>query len=141
MVEPNMARVFRDMIRAISRHAPDLVQNDDAGLLAFVDKQYHECRRKLEANPDDETERVGMFIFAAGLLAFGRFEVDIIDAILTRPTLKGSIDRLANTVPVLLPLPDDLNPSRDPAAVRRWLEANRYRLAFSEELGRFVLTG
>lgn len=141
MVEPNMARVFRDMIRDLFRHAPKAVQQDDAALLAFLDEEYRRCRVKVEQDPSDETERVGLFIFASGLLAFGRLDADIVDAILTRPTLKGAIDRLAGTVRVLLPLPDDADPSKDPGAVRRWLEANRCRLAFSEELGRFVLTG
>ena len=139
MVEPNMARVFRDMVRDLFRHAPKAVQQDDAALLAFLDEEYRRCRMKVDQDPSDETERVGLFLFASGLLAFGRLEADIVEAILSRPTLKGSIDRLAGTVPVLLPLPEDADPLRDPAAVLQWLDDNRHRLAFSEELGRFVL--
>ena len=106
-------------------------------MVEFLRNEYNLCKLALQSDSNDINERIGLFIFAAGLLAFGQLSAEFVGAIVKRPKQAGGIDRLSGTVRFMLPMPDSIDPSNDPDTVLRWVEANAHRLAFSEELGRF----
>jgi len=135
------SRFYRTAVRQLCRqYTPTPGKDPDEDLLDYLQSNYEEAKTRLEPltadnrrDPDNMARRGARFVFAAGLLAYGRLDVaeDLLDCL---PS-SGGIRKLALALKALLPLPEELHPLRDPEGVWLWLRRHRDRLQWSEEVG------
>lgn len=138
--KPNLH--WRDIIRAGMCRAP----TDDADFLEFCTQAYAEEKGTLEdvlARGGSEQEisgaHLGVYLFALALLTYGRFDV-IGDVLENVPPYPHPANRgLAGAVNQLIPVPAELRAGKSPREVLAWIRANKSRLRWDEDAGRFVL--
>jgi len=146
MAKETPSRLYRTAVRqALFRYVPRAANDPDAELLTYLETHYAAEKASLASAkagraPEKEIAalRNGLFVFAAGLFAYGHVEAaeDVIDCI---PS-SGAIRNLALALQAMLPLPTDLNPLQDPERLRGWLRDHRGRLRWEESSGTYVAT-
>ena len=126
-------------------HAPSDVDADEH-FRQYLENYYGEEKQRLEylvtrGSPEAEVTaaRNGLFVLASGLLAFGR--LDVVEDVLRNIPSTGGVRRLALGVKAMLPLPEDLDPIRDTELVRAWVQANRTKFKWNEQIGKYLDQG
>lgn len=140
----NPARYWRDTLAAhfLRANPPPPGTDPDDHFCALVDTTFTDARRKLDAASDRERANAEVAVYVSGLalLTYGR--LDVLPFVLKHvPPEASPLRALVSSVASLIPLPPWLSPRTDPPAVAAWLEAHWDDLRWSEEDGRFLVTG
>jgi hypothetical protein len=140
----NPARYWRDTLASsyLRKSTPPPGTDPDDHFCALVDTTFTDARRGLEStNPKTQAAAsVAVYVSGLALLTYGR--LDVLPYVLKHvPPEPSPLRALVSSVASLVPLPPWLSPRTDPSAVAVWLEAHWEDLRWSEEEGRFVLTG
>jgi hypothetical protein len=140
----NPARYWRDTLAAhyLRANPPPPGIDPDDHFLTMVDTTYTDARRGLEAETPKQRSAAAVAVYVSGLalLTYGR--LDVLPHVLAHlPPESSPLRTLVSSVTALVPLPQWLSPRTDPSAVAAWLEAHGEDLRWSEEDGRFVMTG
>lgn len=140
------SRLYRTAVQqTLTQYRPTGGVEPDEDFLDYLRSGYAAETARLEsltaADPtagESLAIKNGLFVFAAGLLAFGR--IDVAEDLLDYLPSSGGIRKLALVLQALLPLPDDLHPWHDPEAIRIWLREHKDRLRWDEAQGLYVTT-
>jgi hypothetical protein len=140
----NPARYWRDTLAAhfLRANPPPPGTEPDDHFLAMVDTTFTDARKGLESTNEKQRANAEVAVYVSGLalLTYGR--LDVLPYVLKHlPPETSPLRSLVSSVAALLPLPQWLSPRTDPSAVMAWLEAHWEDLRWSEEDGRFLLTG
>jgi hypothetical protein len=149
MVESSSpARIYRKAVRSFLesvRHKLPPSSDAEIELEAYLDALYTQLKEQLTQLVVDNTseaiiqgEKVGIFIIASGLFAFGHLDVahDILSGI---PSGQADLRRLAWVLKALLPMPKYYDPLINPSDVQVWLIDWQDRLQWDGKLEKFVV--
>jgi hypothetical protein len=144
VADVNPARYWRDTLASfyLRTNTPPPGTDPDDHFCALVDTTFTDARRGLESSTPKTLAAASVAVYVSGLalLTYGR--LDVLPFVLTHvPPESSPLRALVSSVASLLPLPQWLSPRTDPSAVMAWLEAHWEDLRWSEEDGRFVMTG
>lgn len=139
------ARFYRNMVRQICEmYAPIPAIDDNARFFRYLEQRYDNAKRRIQNLLDKhaevseiDLERHALFVFAAGLLTYGR--VDVVDDILAHIPPSGHVRRLAWTVSTLMPMPTELDPLDNLDDATAWIQENRTRLNWNVKEEKFTL--
>jgi len=115
-------------------------EDTDQAFRQYLEHNYQQSLDQLKnATDSDEAamHKSAVFVFAAGLLAYGRSDT-VFDILKNLPTT-GHVSRLASVVTALMPIPGTLSVFDDTDKVIEWLEKNLARVAWNPALGKFEL--
>ena len=134
MTNPKSTIYYRNAVKDLCIY----YNEDELNFFSYLRNQYDTSKDELdtlERNGFNETAiRNGIYVLATGLLTYGQIEVvqDIVDNV---PT-SGKVRRLTNLLPIVLPLPDDVNKD-DKLGLLNWLKNNQDCLMWNESELRF----
>jgi hypothetical protein len=141
------AKLYRREVRSVLelfRNKLPAPSDSEIELEKFLENMYKQLKKQLlqlviENAPESviKGEKMGVFILASGLFAFGHLDVaqDILDGI---PSGRANIRRLALVLKALLPMPKNIDPLTNPLAVKEWLSIYRHNLEWNANLEKFI---
>jgi hypothetical protein len=140
----NPARYWRDALAAyyLRANPPPPGTDPDDHFCSLVDTTFTDARRGLQSRHPKNRAAASVAVYVSGLalLTYGR--LDVLPFVLKHvPPESSPLRALVSSVSSLVPLPPWLSPRTDPSAVAVWLEAHGEDLCWSEEDGRFIMTG
>jgi hypothetical protein len=134
---------YREAVRKIcTQYCPPPDTDPDTEFRKYLERHYEEEKERFTNLVDQgvsESElavvRNGLFVLAVGLLAFGR--LDVAEDVLSNIPSSGSVRRLVLAFRAMMPLPENLDPIKEPEQFRAWLQANETTLRWNEQIGRY----
>ena len=131
---------YKQAVRGVCFRYRPVSKDTDQDFYQYLERNYRECLDDLNNATDDVAvtgTKDGVFVFAAGLLAYGRSET-VFDILNNIPS-SGEVRRLASVVTALMPIPESLDVFNDTVKVVEWLEQNLARLSWNPALGKYEL--
>ena len=149
MAKPNeLAKLYRDFARAVCVPYRDPPNSDrDLAFRTYLEQHYSNAKKELSrlvarGAPSSEVQsvRLALFVFAAGLLPYGRLDVAE-DIVMGTPEGRANMRGLAWSIKALMPLPPELDPFKNPVGTLKWLQDNRDNLTWDDTLQSYVFKG